>query len=584
MINERLNLLRTKMCENGLDFYFINTSDYHMSEYIPEYFKTLRYFSGFSGSLGQLVVTFDEAYLFVDGRYHGQADLEAGVNGIKVMKLGKEGVPTAAEFLIQNVKEGTLGLDGKCVSAAFVKQLEAKNIKIKSLDIYSDIYEDRAELSKDKLFPFDVKYAGYSRATKLDIVKRCLKNRTHIINNLESIAYLLNLRGNDIAYTPVFLSYMVFHKSEVYLFVDLERIEENDFASLYNDGVIIRPYLDYYEFIKTIKRSVVLIDDNKVNYETYVNLDASNKIFCMRSIVEEMKSVKNKVEVENSKLAHIYDGVAMVRFLKWLKESDKEGLSEYDVKCKVNECRLGYKAFDLSFNTIVGYNENAAMMHYSPTADNYSMLHNSGMILIDSGGQYFEGTTDITRTVALGEVDDEVKMWFTLVLKSMFNLQRVKFIEGLSGDKLDILARKDLWMRGVDYRCGTGHGVGHVLAVHEAPPNVRYQRGSNNGQDVPFKPGNIFSDEPGVYFEGKFGIRCENLMVCNKDIKNEYGQFLSFEFITMVPFDLDMIDKKYLDDETIDALNAYHARVYETLAPYLNDEEKEFLKNATRSI
>ena len=583
MINERLNLLRTKMCENGLDFYFINTNDYHMSEYIPEHFKTLRYFSGFSGSLGQLVVTFDEAYLFVDGRYHGQADLESGVYGIKVMKLGKEGVPTAVDFLIQNAKEGVVGLDGKCVSAAFVKKLIAANVNIKSVDIYSDIYQDRAELSKDLLFAYDTKYAGFSRATKLDIVKRCLKGRTHIINNLESIAYLLNMRGNDIAYTPVFLAYMVFDKDDVYLFTDLERIKEEDFASLYNDGLIIRPYLEYYEFIKGIKRSVILMDDNKVNYETYASLDASNKVFSMRSIVEEMKAVKNKVEVENSKLAHIYDGVAMLRFIKWLKEADKETLSEYDVKCKVNECRLAYKAFDLSFNTIVGYNENAAMMHYSPTADNYSMLHNEGIVLVDSGGQYLEGTTDITRTIALGEVDDEVKKWFTLVLKSMFNLGRVKFLEGMSGDGLDILARKDLWARGVDYRCGTGHGVGHVLAVHEAPPNIRYSKGTN-GQEAPFKPGMICSDEPGVYFEGKFGIRCENLMVCNKDIKNEYGQFLGFEFITMVPFDLDLIDKRYLDQETIDALNAYHAQVYESLLPYLNEEEAIFLKNATRSI
>ena len=582
MINERLNLLRTKMCEAELDYYFINTNDYHMSEYIPEYFKTLRYFSGFSGSLGQLVVTFESAYLFVDGRYHGQADLEAGVYGIKVMKLGKEGVPSAVDFLIQNAKGAKVGVDGKCVSAAFVKALEAAKIEVSSVDIYSDIIENRAALSKDKLWAIDDKYVGYSRATKLDIVKRCLKDRTHIINNLESIAYLLNMRGNDIAYTPVFLAYMVFHKSEVYLFVDLERIDETDFASLYNDGLIIRPYMEYYEFIKTIKRSVILLDDNKVNYETYKSLDKSNKLFFMRSIVEEMKAVKNKTEIANTKQAHIKDGVAMVKFLKWLKESDKEGMSELDAKEKIDQIRMENGCFDLSFNTIVGYNANAAMMHYSPSANKYTMLHNSGILLVDSGGQYLNGTTDITRTIALGEVDPEVKMWFTLVLKSMFNLQRAKFIEGMTCEQMDILARKDLWARGVDYRCGTGHGVGHVLAVHEAPPNVRFRKG--NGSDEAFKPGHVFSDEPGVYFEERFGIRLENLMVCNKDIKNEYGQFLSFEFITMAPLDLDLVDKEYLDKETVDALNAYHQTVYENLVPYLNEEEANFLKNATRSI
>ena len=294
--------------------------------------------------------------------------------------------------------------------------------------------------------------------------------------------------------------------------------------------------------------------------------------------------VKNPIEIKNSKLAHIYDGVAMVRFMKWLKESDKEGLNEYDVKIKVDRSRLEYKAFDLSFNTIVGYNENAAMMHYSPNEKVHAPLHNSGILLIDSGGQYFEGTTDITRTFALGEVSDEVKMYFTLVLASMFNLASVKFLKGLSGDKLDILARQYLWERGIDYRCGTGHGVGQVLAVHEMPPNIRYRLCGNPNVEVPLKAGNIFSDEPGVYFEKEFGIRCENLLLCKKEMETEYGEFLGFEHLTKVPFDLDLIDLKYLDEKTKGLLNAYHKDVYESLAPYLNDEELSFLSKATRSI
>lgn len=584
MIRDRLSKLRSKMYEKGIDVYFINTCDYHMSEYIPEYFKTLRYFSGFSGSLGQLVVTYDEAYLFVDGRYHTQADQEVGQYGIQVMKLGKKGVLSADDFLINNCQDKVIGFDGKCVSYAFSKKLIKNGLKIKSLDIYSDIIEDRATLSKSMLFELGTSYTGYTRKMKLDVIKRSLNGKTHIIQNLESIAYLLNLRGNDIAYTPVFMAYMIFNKSDAYLFIDAKRLSNEVLANLLEDGVIIRPYFEYYNFIKILRNEVILLDENKVNYDAYTSIDASNKIYNMRSIVEEMKTVKNPVEVKNAKLAHIYDGVAMLRFIKWLKETDMEGKTEYDAKVKINDIRKSYKAFDLSFNTIVGYMANAAMMHYSPTREVNSPLHNEGILLIDSGGQYYEGTTDITRTVALGPVSDEIKMYYTLVLKSMMNLQRVKFIEGLSGDKLDILARKDLWALGIDYRCGTGHGVGQVLSVHEMPPNVRYQKSPNNGAEVAFKPGNIFSDEPGVYFEGKFGIRIENLLLCKKDELNEYGQFLSFEPITMVPFDLQLIDKRYLDAETIKAINAYHKEVYRTLYPYLNDEERLFLTRATRSI
>ena len=572
------------MADNHVDVYYIGTNDYHMSEYISEHFKTLRYFSNFSGSLGSLIVDSENAYLFIDGRYHTQADQETEDTGITVMKLGKKGVLTASEFLIQNYKDKVVAFDGRVVSAAFVKNLIKHGLNVRSIDLYSDIYEDRPALSNDMLYELDKKYTGLTRRQKLDIVKRGLDNKTHIISNLESIAYLLNLRGNDITYTPVFLSHMIFYQNDVYLFISLDRIPEVILSELYDDGVIIRPYESFYNFISSINSSVVLIDENKISYEAYHNINKSNRIYHMRSVVEDMKTIKNKTEIENSKMAHIYDGVAMLRFIKWLKSTDMEGLNEYDVKVKANRFRLEYKAFDLSFNTIVGYNENAAMMHYSPTKEKNSPLHNSGILLIDSGGQYFEGTTDITRTLALGEVSDEIKMYYSLVLQSMFNLARVKFIEGLSGDKLDILARKDLWELGIDYRCGTGHGVGQVLSVHEMPPNIRYQKGSNNGADTPLRPGNIFSDEPGVYFEGRFGIRLENLLLCKYDELNEYGQFLSFEPVTMVPFDLDLIDKRYLDNKTVEILNSYHATVYEKVSPYLNDEEREYLKYITRAI
>ncbi len=583
-IKERLAELQAKMTEAQVDFYFINTSDYHMSEYISEHFKTLRYFSGFSGSLGQLVVSKHDAHLFVDGRYHTQAQKEIEGTDIILERLGVKGVLSAEDYLIKYAKGKVVGLDGRVVSAALVKKLLAHKIKVESIDLYSDLFFYLSPLNSDMLYELAKKYTGLTRLEKLCIIKEVLHQKTMITQNLESVAYILNLRGNDIAYTPVFLANIVFNRDNVYLFINKSRLSDQILEGLYEDGVIVRPYEAFYDFIRSLRKEVVLLDENKCSYETYRLLDRSNEIHHMLGLIEEMKMVKNPIEIKNNKLAHIYDGVAMLRFMKWLKESDKEGLTEYDVKLKVNRARLEYKAFDLSFNTIVGYNANAAMMHYSPTKEVNAPLHNAGIILIDSGGQYFEGTTDITRTFALGEVDNEIKMYFTLVLASMFNLASVKFLKGLSGDKLDILARQYLWERGIDYRCGTGHGVGQVLAVHEMPPNIRYRLCGNKSEEVALKPGNIFSDEPGVYFEGKFGIRCENLLLCKKEMESEYGEFLGFEHLTMLPFDLDLIDLKYLDEKTRERLNSYHQDVYKNLAPYLNEEEKAFLKKATRSI
>ena len=329
---------------------------------------------------------------------------------------------------------------------------------------------------------------------------------------------------------------------------------------------------------------MVLLDKTKVNYETYSLICKHNRIVDCLSVIEEMKSMKNDVEIENSKLAHIYDGVAMVRFLKWLDETDKETLNEYIVANKLNEFRLSYKAFDLSFNPIVAYNANAAMMHYAPTEENNAALHNEGIILVDSGGQYKEGTTDITRTICVGEVSDELKKHFTTVLKSMFNLSSVKFMKGLNGLQLDILARKDIWELGIDYRCGTGHGVGHVLSVHEAPPNIRYMHTLGKSEEVPIRKGNIVSDEPGIYLEGKYGIRCENMLLAVEDEFNEYGQFMRFDTLTMVPFDLRLIDKRYLDKKTINLINDYHKNVYHTLAPYLDADELIYLGKITQEI
>ena len=585
MLDEKIIALQKALEQNDLDVYYMNSSDYHMSEYVPAYFRTIAYFSGFTGSVATLIVDKEKAYIFVDGRYHIQADKQCLVNGIEVIKLGTVGALDPLEFIIKNYSDKIIGLDGKRTSIYFANKLLQKGLTIKSIDIYSDLIVDRVPLVDTELFKLADKFTGETRKAKLEKVKYCLGGKTHVITNLESIAYLLNLRGNDIAYTPVFLSYLVFYQNEVYLFIDLERLTSDTLEELYEDGVAIKPYNEYYNFLEGIENQVVLLDEHKVNYESMIRLSKHrNKVLHMTSIVEDLKAIKNPIEIDNAIQANIYDGVSMLRFLKWIDEADKEELNEYSVLEKLNSFRLDYKAFDLSFNPIVAYNQNAAMMHYAPTLQDNARLKNEGILLIDSGGQYGEGTTDITRTIALGEVSDEVKKHFTIVLKSMFNLSSAKFLEGTTGQKIDILARKDIWELGIDYRCGTGHGVGQTLSVHEGPPNIRYANTETKSETVPFKPGHIVTDEPGIYLEGKYGIRCENMLLVVKDELNDYGQFLRFKTLTMCPFDLRLVDKKYLDQRTIDLLNDYHKEVYNTLAPYLSEDEKSYLKEVTREI
>lgn len=585
MIEERISRLQEAMKKEGIDVYYLNTSDYHMSEYVPAYFRTICYFSGFSGSLATLLVSAEEACIFVDGRYHVQADAECLSHGIRVMKLGTKGTPDPIGYLKENFKGKVVGLDGRRTSTKFAKSLAKEGFTIRSADIYSDLIEDRPPLENGLIYELEKKYTGLSRKKKIAMIAHCLKEKVHVVNNPESIAYLLNLRSSDIAHTPVFLSYMVILEGEVYLFADVERFDCEVLDRLYDDGVILRPYRSFYDFLKLIRNHKVLIDENKVNYETYLAIKGrGNQIYSMRSIIEDMKAIKNPIEQENLRLAHIYDGVAVLRFLMWLEGVDKSTISEYDAAKKIDEFRLSYKAEDLSFGSIVGYNENAAQMHYYPTEEKSVMLNNEGILLFDTGGQYKEGTTDITRTVALGEVSDEIRMYYTLVLKSLLNLSSVKFMEGMNGNQLDILARKDLWERGVDYRCGTGHGVGYMLSVHESPPNIRYGHTETESELASFKAGMVCSDEPGVYFEGKYGIRIENMILCKKDECNEYGQFMCFETLTMVPFDRRLIDLNYLDEKTIGLVNEYHRKVYEALLPYLNEEETAFLRKACEEL
>ena len=584
MIPKRLDYLRLSMKKEGVDVCYLNTTDYHMSEYVSEYFRTIAYFSGFTGSLATLLVDYEKAYLFVDGRYHLQAEEQCSPYGIEIVKLGTQGAKEPLDFIEENYKGKILAIDGKRTSVSFGKELEKRHISFRMCDVYSSVMEGRAPFPSGKVFELPYEYTGKKRSEKLRDVFFILSGKCHVVDSPETIAYVLNLRGSDVNATPVFLSYLVFLKDEVYLFADLERFDEDILDRLYADGVIIRPYDSYYDFLREIKGEVVLYDENKVNYETYSLLRRRNKLFSLLSVIDEMKSIKNETEIENTRKAHIYDGVTMVRFIRWLKENDLTSYTEYDVMKKLEGMRKGNRAYDASFGAIVGYNENAAVVHYAPQKETAKKLENQGILLVDSGGQYYEGTTDITRTVCIGEVDPEVRKWFTLVLRSMFHLSEAVFLYGSSGRSLDVLARKDLWKEGVNYMHGTGHGVGQFLSVHESPPSVRSGSMARGMEDEPLRPGNILSDEPGIYFAGKYGIRCENLVLCKQLFENEYGRFLGFETLTLAPFDLDLVDRDYLSDEDVRVLNDYHERVYNTLSPYLDEEEKAFLRHETRRI
>jgi len=501
------------------------------------------------------------------------------------MKLGLNGVLEPEDFIKKYFSKAVVGLDGRRTSTTFAKTLLKNNIQIKSIDIYSTLIKDRVPLSSNQIWELPLKYTGLMRYKKIDLITHYLNGATLVTSNLESIAYLLNLRSDDIKYTPVFMSHLIIKKGIVYLFVDAKRLSVGALKHLCEDDVKIKPYNKFYEYLEKLNNQTILFDENKVNYEAYLKVVENNRIVNVRSVIEDMKAVKNPVEQNNIRKAHEYDGVNMFRFISWFKSiKDKKELDEYSLGEKLQEIRLNNKAFDLSFSSIIGYGPNSAIIHYSASEDNYAYLDNKSVLLIDSGGQYKEGTTDITRTISCGSVSDEIKKSFTLVLKSMFNLSEVKFKKGTSGLMLDILARKDLYEQGLDYRHGTGHGVGHVLSVHENPPNIRNNKTGNDSENVAFKPGMVVSDEPGLYFDSKYGIRCENLLLCQLDRINEWGEFYKFETLTLVPFDLDLIDKKYLDQKTIDVLNKYHQTVYERISPYLNEDEKAELRKMTQAI
>ena len=586
----RLAKLREKMKEENINYYIIPSSDFHQSEYVAEYFKGREFISGFTGSAGTLLVGLEKAYLWTDGRYFIQAEKELKGKEIHLMKMRTPGYPTIEEWIKDNVNESEIvGFDGRLFSVSqyegYLRISKERNFSINiEKDLLTDIWNTRNELPKNKIFLYEEKYAGKYANEKLSEVRENIKQKNadyFILSSLDDIAWLCNIRGNDIKFNPVALSYVLIGKEYANIYIDNYKVDDEIKTKLKTEGFNIKEYDDIEADIRLLRGKVIL-DENKLNAKIFTCLDSEVEVIREINITTKLKAIKNKVEIANWEQSQVRDGVAMVKFIKWLKSNiGKDRITEISASEKLRSYRAkgeNYKGD--SFSTIAGYKDHAAMMHYSATEESNYELKSEGMLLIDSGAQYLDGTTDITRTIILGKITDEEKMDYTLVLKGHIALATVRFLKGTTGINLDAIARRPLWDYGIDYKCGTGHGLGFFLNVHEGPQSIRPE-----GNTIVLEPGMVVTNEPGVYKNGKHGIRTENTLIVEKDlISEEFGEFYKFRTMSYCPIDLEGIDIEMLSKEEKDWLNNYHKIVLEKLSPYLNEEEKEFLKYETRTI
>ena len=591
MIKLRLQALRNEMAKRNIAIYIVPTADFHESEYVGEYFTARKYMTGFTGSAGIAVITMTEAGLWTDARYFIQAAKQLEGSTVTLYKMGEEGVPTVNEYLEKTLEEGqTLGFDGRVVNSAWGKKLEdlvtEKNGKLAvDEDLVDIIWTDRPALSAQPVRVLDFEYTGKTTQTKLADIRKEMEEKgadVHLLSSLYDIAWILNVRGNDIHYVPVVLSYLAITKEECIWFVQEEVVTDELSAYLKANNITTKAYDSFYDYVKEINAdSKVLMNKSVVNYRIQSSVPEGVEVIDEKDPSAMMKAQKNETELKNTRIAHIKDAVAMCKFMYWLKNNvGKMPMTEISASDYLESLRREQGAFDLSFDTICGYAEHGAIIHYGATPETDVEIKPEGLLLVDSGGQYLEGTTDITRTFAVGPVTEQMKSDFTRVLRSNLNLANVRFLYGCTGQNLDVVARQPLWEADLDYKHGTGHGVGHVLNVHEGPNGFHWGRAYN----TPFEEGMITTDEPGIYIEGAYGIRLENELICRKGEKNEYGQFMYFENITLVPFDLDAVDVNQMNETEKRYLNAYHANVYEKIAPYLTAEEAEWLKTYTRAI
>lgn len=592
---ERITCLRGEMSNNNIDWYLLTSDDFHSSEYVSDYFKVREYYTGFTGDNAFLVLNKDAAYMWTDGRFFIQADIELKGSTIELMKMGEEGVPTVSEFLKKNIKAGEcIAFDGRTVDSGLGEKIESivkgngATVRYDG-DIAGGLWADRPMLPNEPVMILSDEMSGESAVDKINRVREVMAKEeagSLLLSKLDDIAWLTNMRGNDIECNPVFLSYVLLTEKECFLFLRDNVITDEVKAYLSGASITLKNYDEFFEFLADFKsEKAVMLDKSAVSYQALMIASKNNEIKNCANPTALMKAIKNPVELERIKEITILDSVAVTRFMYWLKkEADLSTVSELDCADKIDGLRKEIPGFiELSFPTIAGYGPNAAMMHYEAKEDNFAYLKPEGMLLVDSGGQYDKGTTDITRTFVLGPVSDEIKLHFSKVAAGMLAMADTKFLYGCTGRNLDIIAREPLWELGIDYKCGTGHGVGYILNVHEGPHSLRWKY-VEGAKETVFEEGMIVSDEPGVYIEGSHGIRTENVILCVKKEKNGDGQFMGFEHLNFVPVDRDGLDTKYLSLKDLERINNYHKAVYEKISGYLPEKEAKWLKEVTAPI
>lgn len=595
-IIDRLRAVRARMEEENMAVVIVPTADSHASEYLADHFKTRQWLSGFTGSAGTLVVGREEAALFTDGRYFIQAERQIAGTGITLMRMGTAGVPSLEEYVCSLAKEGeSCGVDFSVISSHFAADmsdmLAGREIALRDTgDWFETLWTDRPAMPTDSVYLLEKQYTGMSVSEKLAAIRGEMRKAgaaMHVMNVLDDIAWTLNVRGSDVHCTPVVMSYLLIGPESAIWFVDTKKVSEPVREALFAEGVYLREYGEITAALEAIEPGTsVMLDGRKLTANLCAAL-ADTNIIQHENPAFRFKAIKNDVELDNLRAAHVKDGLAVTHLMYWLKQNaGKAPMDELSVTERLLHLREEQEHFiSTSFDTICAYRANAAMMHYKATAESSAVIEASDLLLIDSGAQYLEGTTDITRTFAMGEVKREQKEHFTAVLCGMLNLQNAKFLHGVTGIGLDILARGPVWDLGIDYRCGTGHGVGYLLSVHEGPNAFRWYKSATRNEDTVLEAGMITTDEPGIYIEGSHGIRIENELACRKLEENEYGQFMGFEAITCAPIDLDAVIPEQMTKRQRAWLNAYHAFVLEKLEPLMKDEdERAWLRHATRAI
>lgn len=592
IVADRIASLREIMKSNGINWYFATSDDFHASEYVADYFKIREFFTGFTGENAFLILNLEKAYMWTDGRFFIQAARELEGSGVELMKMMEPGVPTIYEFFEENLKQGdTLLFDGRMVSTSCGLRIEsiAKENKaniIFDVDYASSVWEERPDKPSSKLFVLSDEVSGESINDKLSRIRIKMKEnkaKHHFLGSIDDISWITNVRGNDIECNPVFLAFLLVNEDDAVIFLQSSEASEEirKYFSLAN--IKIEEYDEIINYLSSFNaEGKILLDEGSVNYSCYKILESKAELVNKANPSKLMKSIKNETEIARLKEAYLLDSVCVTKFIYWAKHTvGKEEMTELSAADYIDNLRAKVPGFiELSFGTISGYGPNAAMMHYSATPESFSVIKPEGLLLVDSGGQYDKGTTDVTRTLSMGPVTDKMRLHYTKTAVGMLSLANAKFLYGCTGRNLDILARKPLWDLGIDYKCGTGHGVGYILNVHEGPQNIRWKF-AEGVKEVPLEPGMITSDEPGVYLEGEYGIRIENIILCVKDECNSDGQFLKFDQLTFAPLDRDLLDKSYLSVEEKKMIDDYQESVYQASKDYLSADELEWLRKET---